>query len=131
MNSFDGTLECEPPAGVTEPALVSNKLQQHVIPAGIPEPRGVKLAAAAAFGDRPRLFVGCAFAVFGVNVGVNEGESTLRLFFWLQYDQRISRQWVLPKDQPAEPIGLADTAEVMIVIAFALLILDTLRAVAA
>lgn len=42
----------------------------------------MKVAAAAAFGEIPSL-AGCAAAVFGVKLGVKDGDSTLRLFFWL------------------------------------------------
>lgn len=45
----------------------------------LPEPRGVNVAAAAAFGDMPRFLTGCTFPV----LGVKEGESTVRDFFAL------------------------------------------------
>ena len=72
------------PAGVTEPATKVLVIRfAHVLEVGnSPESLGVKVAAAAAFGEMPSL-AGCAAAVFGVKLGVKDGDSTLRLFFWL------------------------------------------------
>lgn len=45
---------------------------------GVPEPRGVNAAAAAAFGDIP-MFLGCVIAGCAASVfGVKEGDSTLK-----------------------------------------------------
>lgn len=48
----------------------------------LPDPRGVNVGAAAALGEIPS-FAGCTGKDWGVNVGVNIGESTLRLFLAL------------------------------------------------
>jgi len=64
MNSFDGAFECDADAGVT-----------------VPEPRGVNVAAAAAFGEMP-IFLACVTAGCAASVlGVKEGDSTLKDFF--------------------------------------------------
>lgn len=68
----------------------------------LPEPLGVKVAAAAAFGDMPSL-TGCAAAVLGVKAGVKDGESTLRLFFELQ---DLSLVLLLQEDQTDLPSPL-------------------------
>lgn len=69
----------------------------------LPEPLGVKAATAAAFGEIPSL-AGCALAVFGVKLGVNAGESTLRDFFGLR-DTQLMQCYASCTDSHIESIG--------------------------
>jgi hypothetical protein len=58
----------------------------------VPEPRGVNVAAAAAFGDMP-IFLACVAAGCAASVlGVKEGDSTLKDFFGLLEEfQHVAR----------------------------------------
>ena len=47
------------------------------------------MAAVTALGEMPSL-TGCAATILGVNIGVKDGDSTLRLFFGLQLLSSIS-----------------------------------------
>lgn len=86
MNSFDGAFECDADAGVTvpsscEPCGAARRSLRPVF--CVPEPRGVNVAAAAAFGEMP-IFLACVTAGCAASVlGVKEGDSTLKDFFGL------------------------------------------------
>lgn len=90
MISSDGCFECEFVAGVTDPTKCQAGESTSIRPKyDLPDPLGVKAAAAAALGEIPSL-AGCAFAVLGVKFGVNAGDSTLSDFFGLQDTQLMS-----------------------------------------
>lgn len=78
MNSFEGAFECDVDAGVTVPSSCKpcDATRRSLRPGFcVPEPLGVNVAAAAAFGDMP-MFFGCAGCAASV-LGVKEGDSTL------------------------------------------------------
>jgi hypothetical protein len=86
MNSFEGAFECDADAGVTVPSSCEpcGTTRRSLRPGFcVPEPLGVNVAAAAAFGDMP-IFLACATAGCAASVlGVKEGDSTLKDFFGL------------------------------------------------
>ena len=53
-----------------------------------PELSGVKVAAAAALGEMPSL-TGCTCVALGVKMGVNAGDSTLRVLLGLQHSTQL------------------------------------------
>lgn len=105
MISSEGCFECEFVAGVTDPVERQWKLSSALSneQGALPDPLGVKAAAAAAFGDMPSL-AGCAFVVVGVKFGVKAGDSTLRDFFGLQSTQLMLR-WMGWKDSHVESVS--------------------------